>query len=319
MEQGEELRHNILHLVRHKHLVAIELNLVAVQVEVALNLGEVEHTREVEGIVHVEMNPEEGLVRHGIEFAIERLVVLLLEVLRLLGPERIGVVDDVVLVGVLLLAVLPFGLFAKDNIDGKETAIFLQQVADAVFLQEFLGFVVNMEDDVGTAVGLLALADFVGRTAVAHPAHGSGILAITAGDDFHFLGHHKGAVEAQTEMADDGVGILLVFLEEVVGAREGNLVDILVNLLGGHTDAAVADGQRASVLVHFNLYLEFAHFAGKFTLGGQRLEFLRGIYGVADEFAQEDVVVTVKKFLDDRKDVFGRNSDITFLHDDIVF
>ena len=154
---------------------------------------------------------------------------------------------------------------------------------------------------------------------VAHPAHGSGILAITAGDDFHFLGHHKGAVEAQTEMADDGVGILLVFLEEVVGAREGNLVDILVNLLGGHTDAAVADGQRASFLVNLNLYLEFAHFAGKFTLGGQRLEFLRGIYGVADEFAQEDVVVTVKKFLDDRKDVFGRNSDITFLHDDIVF
>ena len=79
MQQGEELRHDAFHLVGHEHLVAVQLNLVLLQLQRVLDAGEVENTREVEGIVHVEVNPEQGLVVHGVEGAIERLVVLVLE------------------------------------------------------------------------------------------------------------------------------------------------------------------------------------------------------------------------------------------------
>jgi hypothetical protein len=41
---------------------------------------------------------------------------------------------------------------------------------------------------------------------------------------------------------------------------------------------------------------------------------LGGIDGVADQFADKNVMVTVKEFLDDGKDVLGLNPDISFLH-----
>ena len=79
MEQCEEVGHDAFHLVGHEHLVAVELDLVALQFDVRLDAGEVEDTREVERIVNVEVNPEQRLVLHGIECAVERLVVLVLQ------------------------------------------------------------------------------------------------------------------------------------------------------------------------------------------------------------------------------------------------
>ena len=79
MEQGEKLWHDAFHLVGDKHLVAVELNLVALQFDVGLDAWEIENTREVEGVIHIEVNPEKGFVVHGVEGAVERLVVLVLE------------------------------------------------------------------------------------------------------------------------------------------------------------------------------------------------------------------------------------------------
>ena len=79
MQQCQELRHDTLHLVGHKHLVAIQLNLVALQVDVRLDAWEVEDTREVEGIIHIQVDPEHRLIAHGVEGAVERLVVLVLQ------------------------------------------------------------------------------------------------------------------------------------------------------------------------------------------------------------------------------------------------
>ena len=79
-------------------------------------------------------------------------------------------------------------------------------------------------------------------------------------------------------MADDGVCIVLVFLKEIIGAREGYLVDILVNLGCSHANAAVAYGD--GVLAHGYVDRQIAHFALEIALGGQSLEFLGGIYGI---------------------------------------
>ena len=65
-------------MISNKNLIAIELDLVALQVKIVLDFGEVEDTCQIEGIIHVEMNPEQRLVRHWEEFAVEFFVILLL-------------------------------------------------------------------------------------------------------------------------------------------------------------------------------------------------------------------------------------------------
>ena len=116
-------------------------------------------------------------------------------------------------------------------------------------------------------------------------------------------------------MSDDGIGILLIFVKKIVGAREGYLIDILVDLLGGHAYAAVRDGDRAGILVDLHFHLQVAQFALEVALGGQRLQLLRGIYGVAYDLTDEDLVVGIQKLLDYREYILCRYSNITFLHD----
>ena len=79
MQEGEKLGHDVLYLIGDEHLIAVELNLVAVDVQVVLNLGEIEHARQMEGIIYVEVYPEQGLVGHWIEVAVEIAVVFVLE------------------------------------------------------------------------------------------------------------------------------------------------------------------------------------------------------------------------------------------------
>ena len=79
MEQCEEVGHDAFHLVGDEYLIAIELNLVALQFDVRLDTWEVEDTRKVERIVNVEVYPEQWFVLHRIERAVERFVVLVLQ------------------------------------------------------------------------------------------------------------------------------------------------------------------------------------------------------------------------------------------------
>ena len=60
------------------------------------------------------------------------------------------------------------------------------------------------------------------------------------------------------EVSDDGIGAVLVFIEEVGNARESYLVDILVNFLGSHTDTTVADGQSLFLLVEGDVNAQFS-------------------------------------------------------------
>ena len=63
MEQRQEVRYDALDLIRDEDLVAIELDLVALQVEIAVDAREVEDTRQMEREVDVEVNPEQRLVQ----------------------------------------------------------------------------------------------------------------------------------------------------------------------------------------------------------------------------------------------------------------
>ena len=79
MQQGQELRYDALHLISDENLIAIQLDLIALQIDVRLDAWEVKDTREVERIIHIQVNPEHRLIAHGVEGTVERLVVLVLQ------------------------------------------------------------------------------------------------------------------------------------------------------------------------------------------------------------------------------------------------
>ena len=191
MQQRQELRHDALHGVGHEHLVAIELDLVAVQVEVALDAGEIEDTRQFEGIIHIQVDPEERLLAHRIEVLVELLIVLLLQLRRFADPGRGGVVDDVVGIRIDILAILPLLLFAEGDLYRQETAILGQQSVQLFLVEELLALVVDVEHNICTPIGLFGLFQGIRRCTVAAPFHGYGTLFIGTGDDFDLFGHHE--------------------------------------------------------------------------------------------------------------------------------
>ena len=197
----------------------------------------------------------------------------------------------IVLVGILHLAVFPLLLLTENDRYGQEVTVLLQQTFEFVFLEEFLTIIGEMHDDVGTSILAAVVLECEFGTTVATPLDSLGAFLIALRDDVYTVAYHKRTVEAQTEMADDGVGILLVFVEEIVGSREGYLIDILINLLGRHADTAVADGNGASVLVHLHLYLQFTHLALEVAFTGEGLQFLCRIHGIRDNLADEDLVI----------------------------
>ena len=159
-------------------------------------------------------------------------------------------------------------------------AVFGEQALQTRVFQEFLAIVVYIQDDVGTPVVTLCFFESKFRTTVATPFHGFGVVLVRTGDNFHLLGYHEGRVESQTEVTDNGVGVVLVFFQEVVGTGEGNLVDVFVDFLGRHTQTTVADGDGTFVLVGFYADGQIAQFAFEFTGRSQCLQLLSGIHGI---------------------------------------
>ena len=126
MQESQEVRDDVVDRIRHKHLVAVKLDLVPGYLHLVLDLREIEDTRQMERIVHIKMDVEQRLVLHRIERTVELHVVLFLQVGRLLRPERFSLVDDIVLVGIDIFAVLPLLLLAEDDRHRHELAVFVQ-------------------------------------------------------------------------------------------------------------------------------------------------------------------------------------------------
>ncbi len=126
MEQCQEIGDNAFDGIGHKHLVAVELNLVLLKLYTILDFREIEDTGQVKRIIHIQMNMEQRFVGHGVEGPVELVVVLFLHVGWLAGPCGLGVVNLVVLVGLFVFVLLPFLLLAKDDGDGKELAVLVQ-------------------------------------------------------------------------------------------------------------------------------------------------------------------------------------------------
>ena len=192
MEQCEELRHNAFHLVGHEHLVAVELYLVALQVDVAVHAWEVEYAGEMEREVNVQVNPKQRLILHWVELTIKLLVVFVFQRRGRLCPQRLHIINNVVGLGLYLLAVFPLRLLAKGHGHWHEAAILCQQCLDLVLLQILLAIVGDVQNDVGAAVGLLCLLERELWRAVTRPVLSLRAVAIALGDDLNLVRHHEG-------------------------------------------------------------------------------------------------------------------------------
>ena len=185
MQERQEVGYNVFHRVCDKHLVAIELNLIAMDFDVVFNLWEIQNTREIERIVHIEVNPEEGFILHGIEIAIEIAIILISQGRRRLCPKRVSVVDHVVLSSVHLLAIFPLLLLAKGNGDGEEAAVFVEQGLDATLFEEFLVFLVNVQHDVCASFRLFGWFECEFGSTIATPFHSFRTFAVALGHDVY--------------------------------------------------------------------------------------------------------------------------------------
>ena len=211
MQQHQVVGHHSLHAVGHKHLVAIQLNLVAGGVYCLSHLREVQYSRQVKRVVHIQMNLEQRVLEiHRIQFVVELLVVLVCQIGRTLPPCRLGVVDDAGLLllhalGLLFLAAVsvlhlvklrlavhPHALFSKPDGYGHKAAVFSQQLQYRLLIKKLLAVVGNVQHYARAALGvLLVLLHGEFGVPFAAPMDG-GLVLVRLGENLHLVGHHKG-------------------------------------------------------------------------------------------------------------------------------
>ena len=171
-----------------------------------------------------------------------------------------------------------------------------------------------MKHNIRTAIRLFHFSDFkFGRT-VASPLHRLSTFLITACNDIYTLTHHECRVETKTEVTDNCICIILIAFKEVSSTREGNLIDILFNLFGRHTNTAVADGKRLCLGINLHLHGQVAQFTAYFATRTECLQLLRRINGICHYFTKEYFVIAVQKLLDDGEDVLRSYSNLSFFH-----
>ena len=139
---------------------------------------------------------EQGIGRGRIEVVVETQVILFLQFARLARPSRMRIVDNQILIGVLVFAVLPFLFLAANDFHRQETAVFLQQVLDLFFAGKFLVLLGQMQHHIRAPLGLAAFFHLVIRRAFAAPMHRFGPFLVGTAEDFHLAADHESRIEA---------------------------------------------------------------------------------------------------------------------------
>ena len=114
-------------------------------------------------------------------------------------------------------------------------------------------------------------------------------------------------------MADDVANLVLVLLQELAGAGERNLVDVFVNLFFCHADTVIDNLEGLGFLVQLNAHIQLAQLFFVVAARGQRFHLLRGVHGIGHQFAEENLVVTVQELFDNRENVLGGYTNLSFV------
>ena len=164
-------------------------------------------------------------------------------------------------------------------------------------------FVVEMKGDAGAALRRVferERRDGERALAVRRPAPGLACSS-AAGVDDDLVGDHERRVKADAELADQRRSFLArviggKLVEERLGAGAGDGAEPLGQVLAGHADAVVGEGQRLGVGIDRDLDRERSAVLDQFRLGDRLVaQFLAGVGGVGDELADENLAVGIDR------------------------
>jgi hypothetical protein len=110
------------------------------------------------------------------------------------------------------------------------------------------------------------------------------------------IGNQEGRVETDTELSNHGdISSLGKSLHEGLGSRLGDGSQVGDELLLGHADTGIAEGEGVVVLVGDDVDLEALLVADNVGVGeGSVPDLIEGIRGIGDELSEEDLLVGVE-------------------------
>ena len=91
-QQHQVFRHHLLDVVGDVNLVVVKLNLSRHDLKLVALLRKIENPLQIKGIIHIQMNPEQGRIEIHEYLPVEAFIFLFGAVLRLFQPQRLGVV-----------------------------------------------------------------------------------------------------------------------------------------------------------------------------------------------------------------------------------
>ena len=115
-------------------------------------------------------------------------------------------------------------------------------------------------------------------------------------------------------MTDNGIGIILIFAQELLSTRERYLVDIFVDILSCHTDSSIAHCESTFLGINRHSHLQLTKFIFIFTTRSKSLQLLCCIYGIRHKLTKENFVVAIQKLLNNGENIFSSYPNRSFLH-----
>ena len=282
------------------------------------------------------MDPEQRLFVILEYLTVKFQILFLRTLVRMLRPERMGLVEqlrtlldlELLLVLFLLLLDLLHYLIRIQLLVGRDRlcvrsiclgqidlcrhkgTVFLDNLSGLILIAELQAVFIDQQRDLCTDLGPRALFHIEFRTAVTLPVYR--LRAFLPGQrvDMHLVRHHKRRIEAQTEMSDDLIliGLVLVLLDEIRRTGKSDLVDILLHLVRRHTDTVINKLERLLLRVHDHLNLRLITVGqGIFPHHVQLLQLRNCITAVGDQFPEKDIMVGIQPLLDDRENIVAVN------------
>ena len=192
----------------------------------------------------------------------------------------------------------------------------------AVLVLLLLGVGLDVHDDIGSHRSLLAGLDGVAVHAGGLPAVRL-IAAVLFRHHGDLIRHHKGRVEAHTELSDDiGVRSLLVLQIplEAEAAAVGNDAQIVLQIVLVHADAVVADGEGTVVLVDGQRDLEIVTAHPHLVIGQAEIaQLVNGVRGVGDDLPQENLLMGIDGVDHQIQQPFGLRFELFLSHSIVPF
>ena len=159
-------------------------------------MGEIDNPFEIEREINVQMDPEQRISRHRVEFPVKLFVFVIADFRSTSGPERIFIVD--------------FFPFKVDRYRQEVTEL-LDHLTSTIRIQKLFLTLIQMENDFGTTIFFVGRFNTVLSRPLTLPVNCLSILLIGESTDLNIVCNHKTGIETQTKVTDNLIFIFEIF------------------------------------------------------------------------------------------------------------